>query len=101
MLTAEWANIPAASAQHGVFIRTECRRAGPKWTGTSKMALPCAIGNGPIINQCNLTMRIEIDKITADEISGRVEDPRRDKFDCKTCKVGETEWKDFVWIPKR
>jgi hypothetical protein len=102
LLYAEWVNLPPAMAQGGAYIRTECRRVGAKWVGTSRSYLPCTVGEGPkehIGNWCRLLTRIEIDTIAADRISGRGESLRR--FDCKTCKVLETSWADFVWVPKR
>jgi len=101
-LYAEWVNIPAVAARNQGYIRTECRRVGAKWIGTSRIFLPCTVGEGAkerIANRCHLTMRMEIDSVTPKRIAGRVEDPK--KFDCQTCKVPETVWKSFVWIPKK
>jgi hypothetical protein len=101
-LYAEWANIPAAWVGHGAYIRTECRRLGSKWIGTSRSRLPCMEGSGPkarIVNWCPLVTRTEIDTVAADRISGRGQAIRRS--DCQTCKLLETAWSDFVWTPKR
>ena len=99
--SAEWVNIPPESVKQGAYIRSECRRVGSKWIGTSRIHLPCAAGEGAkehIVNTCRLQLRIEIDSVQADRIVGRGETLKR--FDCKSCKVDETGWGDFVWVPK-
>ena len=99
---AEWVNIPPNLAQREAYIRTECRRVGTKWIGTSQSYLPCAVGQGVeehIANWCHVVTRIEFDAATADRIVGRGEALHR--FDCQRCKILETVWKDFVWVPKR
>ena len=100
-LHAEWVNIPAQAAENGAYIRTTCRRVGEKWIGTSKIFVPCAVAGGPVVNRCHFVMRMEIDRVTENRITGRVEDPKRNKFDCRTCKVAETVWKNFAWVPKQ
>ncbi len=99
---AEWVNIPPELAAHGSFIRTECKRKGSKWVGTSTSFVPCSLGKGPgskIDNWCHLQTKIEIDSITADRISGRGETLK--KFDCQKCKILESGTKDFFWSPKK
>lgn len=99
---AEWVNMPRELAAHGSFIRTECKRQGSKWVGSSASFLPCSLGNGPgskIDNWCHLKTTIEIDSITADRISGRGETLQ--KFDCQKCKILESGTKDFFWTPKK
>ena len=99
---AEWLNIPAAWAGHGAYVRTECRRLGKKWIGTSRSLLPCMQGSGPktrIVNWCPLVTRTEFDSVTADRITGRGQAIRRS--DCESCKLLETAWSDFVWTPKQ
>ena len=101
-LYAEWVNVPPAWAGHGAYIRTECRRLGLKWIGTSRSHLPCMEGSGPkarIVNWCPLVTRTEIDSVTADHITGRGQAIRR--TDCQTCKLLEVAWSDFVWTRKR
>jgi hypothetical protein len=100
-LHADWVNIPTEAAKSGAYIRTTCRLVGDKWVGTSRIYMPCSVERGPVVNRCHLVMRMEIDEITADHIAGRVEDPKRDKFDCKTCNATEKVWKRFVWVPKK
>ena len=100
-LYAEWVNVPAAWAGHGAYIRTECRRLGQKWIGTSRSRLPCMEGSGPkahIVNWCPLVTRTEIDNLTADRITGRGQAIRR--TDCQSCKLLEVAWSDFVWTRK-
>ena len=101
-LYAEWLNIPAAWAGHGAYVRTECRRLGQKWIGTSRSRLPCMEGSGPkarIVNWCPIVTRTEIDSVTPGRITGRGQAIRRS--DCQSCKLLETAWSDFVWRPKR
>ncbi len=98
---AEWVNIPQDSAREGAYIRTACRRQGSKWIGKCHIFLPCAVGHGPIVNRCHLDMGFVIDQISEGRISGRIEDPDLTQFDCKSCNVPKTVWKDFVWVPKR
>lgn len=99
---AEWVNIPPDAAQRGQYIRTECRRAGSKWVGTSSLFMPCSVGTGAkeqIENMCHLTVRIEIDSITPSRITGHGESLR--DFDCRSCKILQTGWAAFVWVPKK
>lgn len=101
-LFAEWTNVPPAWAGNGAYIRTECRRLGLKWIGTSRSRLPCIEGSGPkarIVNWCPLVTRTEIDSVTADRITGRGQAIRHS--DCQTCKLLQTAWSDFVWTRKR
>ena len=101
-LRAEWTNIPQNVASHGGYVRTECKRVGPKWVGTTRSLLPCMGGSGPtarILNWCPLVTRTEIDGIAPDRIAGRAQAIRQS--DCQSCKLLETIWKDFVWTPKK
>ncbi len=98
---AEWVNLPAESVRQGMYIRSECRRVGSKCTGTSHVLLACAVGEGAkqqVVNKCRLVIRFEIESITPARITGRSETLR--KWDCQTCKVSETGWGGFVWVPK-
>ena len=97
---AEWVNIPQDSVREGAYIRTACRRQGFQWIGKCHIFLPCAVGHGPIVNRCHLHMGFVINQMSEDRISGRIEDPDLNQFDCKSCKVPKTVWKDFVWVPK-
>ncbi len=98
---AEWVPGPGAPAQRGAYIRTECRRVGSKWIGTSRSFLPCEVEEkkAHTSNWCHLTTRTEIDTLTPDRIVGRGESLRR--FDCATCKILEAAMSEFVWVPKR
>ena len=98
---AEWVNIPPESVKRGAYIRSECRRVGSKWIGTTRTNLPCAVGEGArerVANICRLQLRIEIDSVQADRIKGHGETLKR--FDCQSCRIDETGWAEFVWIPK-
>ena len=103
-LYAEWVNIPPDLARHGAYVRTECRRLGARWIGTtrSRLRLPCTVVAGPQghpAGWCSLVTRTEINAVTADRITGRAQAPRR--LDCRSCKLLEADWKDFVWVPAR
>lgn len=101
-LRVEWVNIPAALAQRGAYIRTDCRRVGTKWIGTSRIFLPCPVLLGLKERGgkwCHLQTRTEIDAVTQDRITGHTEGLRR--FDCQNCRALETAWREFVWVPKR
>jgi len=99
-LFAEWVSIPAAQADRGAYTRTECQRAGTRWLGTSQSYRPCdTTENGKrITNWCHLVTRIEFDHVDANRITGRGEGLRR--FDCANCKILETVWVNFEWVPK-
>lgn len=99
-LTAEWVNIPPDGAKQGAYIRSECRRVGEKWVGTSQVFLPCALpGDQKATHACHMTLRFEVDSISRDRITGGGESLRQ--FDCQSCKVLETAWAKFVWVPKQ
>ncbi len=99
---AEWSNVPPESAKQGLYIRTECRPAGTKWVGTTQAFLLCPHkeeAGAKKMNGCHITLRFEVDSITPDRITGRGESLRR--WDCDACKVFETGWGNFVWVPKQ
>lgn len=94
--------MPPDVAGHGGYVRTECKRIGSKWIGTTRSLLPCTGGADPgakILNWCPLVTRTEIDSIAPDRITGRAQAIR--SSDCQSCKLLEAVWKDFVWTPKR
>jgi hypothetical protein len=97
---AEWVNIPPALVQGGAYIRSECRRAGTRWVGTSRSHLPCDTMEGTrhVQNWCNLVTGIEIDSMTTDRITGRAEALRR--FDCEHCRILEKVWAKFEWASR-
>ena len=102
LFRAEWVNIPPAAAKQGAYIRTECRRAGSMWQGSSRIKMLFAIPGAPAgkdTKLCSLTVRFEVDSISAEKITGHSEALR--SFDANTCKVQETKWGDFTWIPKK
>src|ERR1700693_3673289 len=97
---AGWVNISPESASHGAYIRTECKRQGSKWVGTSASFVPCSVGTDPkskFENWCHLETKFEIESITADRISGRGEAIKSGGFDCAKCKILDSEMKDFFW----
>jgi hypothetical protein len=96
--TAEWSNIPAQAAKQGAYIRSECRRSGTRWVGTSRMLLPCPLPDGKT-KMCPMLLRFEVDFISSDRITGGAEILR--DFDCGSCEVRKTGWGPFSWVPKR
>jgi len=99
---ADWVNLPPLAAQRGAYIRTVCQRSGSKWVGTSSIFMPCTVGQGKtehIADTCHLTLKIEIESVTKDRITGRGQSLK--KFDCKSCKVIEAGWANFEWVPAR
>ena len=102
VLRAEWVDLSPEMSKQGVYLRTECHRMGSKWVGVSDSRLPCSVGTGAderTIRWCELRTRIEIDSIAPNRITGQAEALKR--VDCRECKVLESGWKDFVWVPKR
>jgi len=99
---AEWVNLPPAAAKQGAYIHTECRRAGPKWVGSSTVNMLFAIPGAPTgkdTKLCSLTVRFEVDSISAEKITGHSESLR--SIDVNACRVQETKWAEFTWIPKK
>ena len=96
---AEWVNIPPEAAKEGAYTRTECRRSGTRWIGTTRFSLPfpCPPPNGKL-KMCPLILRFEVDFISPDRITGGGESLRG--FECSTCEVKETAWRPFSWTPK-
>ena len=102
LFRADWVNVPPSAAKQGASIRTECRRAGDKWVGSSTVKMLFAIPGAPAgkdTKLCSLTVRFEVDSISAEEITGHSE--ALHSFDVNTCRVQETKWGDFTWIPKK
>ena len=99
-LHAEWVNLPLGFAQRGAYIRTECRHVGTRWIGTSQSYLPCETTERGkrVSNWCQLVTKMEFDPAEVNRMTGRGEALRR--FDCAACRVLETVWKDFEWVPK-
>ena len=101
-LYAEWVNVPPDLARGGAYVRTECRRLGSHWIGTtrSRLRLPCSDAAAPKPGAgvwCSLVTRTELDSVANGRISGRGQAPHR--LDCRSCKLLQAEWKDFVWVP--
>jgi hypothetical protein len=97
---AEWVNIPPAARKQGAYIRSECRRAGTKWIGTTRAFLPCALpGPKKETRTCAMTFRFEVDSISPTRIQGAGETLK--DFDCGKCQVLQTGWGKFVWVPEK
>jgi len=99
---AQWVNLPPVSKQHGAYIHTVCEPKGSKWAGTSDIYMPCVVGEGKddkVTNTCHLSLKIEIDSISKDRITGRAQTLK--KFNCAACKVVEAGWADFEWVPAK
>lgn len=102
LFRADWVNVPPSAAKQGAAIRTECRLAGDKWVGSSRVSMLFAIPGAPTgkdIKLCSLTVRFEVTSISAEKITGHSE--ALHSFDVNTCRVQETKWADFTWIPKK
>jgi hypothetical protein len=95
--TAEWTNIPPQAAKQGAYIRSECRRSGSRWIGTSRILLACPLPDGKT-KMCPILLRFEVDFISSDRITGGGEILR--EFDCGACEVRKTGWGPFTWAPK-
>ena len=83
--TAEWVNIPPQAAKQGAYIRSECRRTGSRWIGTSRILLGCPLPDGKT-KMCPMILRFEVDSVSPDRITGGGEILR--DFDCSTCGFG-------------
>ena len=102
LFRAEWVNIPPAAAKQGAYIRTECRRAGAKYVGSSSMNMLFGIPGAPAgkdTKVCHLSVRFEVDSVTPQKITGHSEALR--DFDVNACRVQQTSWREFTWIPKK
>ncbi|MFB3922289.1 MAG: hypothetical protein ACE145_11245 [Terriglobia bacterium] len=101
-LYAVWTNVPADLAKGGAYIRTECRRVGTRWVGSSQTYLPFPCGkdkDGKQIGRwCHLLTKIEFKRVESDRIAGSAEGYL--KFDCEKCAIAESVMKDFEWTPK-
>jgi hypothetical protein len=95
--TAEWSNLSPQAAKQGAYIRSECRRSGTRWIGTSRIFLLCPLPDGKT-KMCPMILRFEVDFISSDRITGGGEILR--DFDCGSCEVRKTGWGPFSWTPK-
>jgi hypothetical protein len=102
LFRADWVNIPPAAAKQGAGIHTECRRTGSKWVGSTSIKMLFAVPGAPQgkdTKLCSLTMRFEVDSVSPEKITGHSE--ALHLFDVNTCRVQETKWGEFTWIPKK
>ncbi len=102
LFRADWVNIPPAAAKQGAYIHTECRQAGTKWVGTSRVYQPVAISKDSAVKEtkmCHLTVRFEVDSITPQKITFHSEAMRN--FDSAKCQLLQTAWVEFTWVPKK
>jgi len=98
---ADWVNIPPAVARQGAYIRTECRRTGSIYVGVSSINMPFAVPGAPSgrTRLCSVNVRFEVDSVSAQKITGHSETLR--DFDVNACRVLETTWGEFAWVPKK
>lgn len=97
---AEWVNIPPADGRQGAYIRTDCRRKGTKWVGSSNanLAFPLRkVRGGKDTKYCKLTFQFEVDSVSTEKITGHSESPK--KIDANKCHMSQTTWGDFTWVP--
>jgi hypothetical protein len=102
LFRAEWVNLPPAAAKQGAYIRTECRRTGSKWVGRTSINMLFDIPGAPAgkdTKMCSLTMRFEVDSISPEKITGHSE--ALHAFDVNSCRVDQTSWGEFTWVPKK
>jgi hypothetical protein len=102
LFRAEWVNIPPVAAKQGAYIRTECRRAGSKYVGVSRLNMLVDIPGAPAgknTKLCSFTVRFEVDSISAEKIAGHGESVH--DFDVNTCRVLQAGWAEFTWVPKK
>jgi hypothetical protein len=102
LFRAEWVNVPPAVAKQGSYIHTECRKAGSKWVGSSRVNMLFAVPGAPAgkdTKLCLVNVRIEVDSISPEKITGHSESLHA--FDVNACRVQETKWSEFTWVPKK
>jgi hypothetical protein len=102
LFRAEWVNVPPEAKKQGVYIRTECRRSGAKWVGTSSINMLFGVPGaaaGKDTKICSLTVRFVVDSVSPTQITGHSESLH--SFDVKTCRVQQTSWAAFTWTPKK
>jgi hypothetical protein len=99
-LYTEWVNLPEHLKNSGVFIRSELKKEGDVWRGTSHSRFSCQYSwRGQLTtNWCSDEVKFEINKISATRIEGWSETPKI--WDCRKCQGKQKESKPFVWIPK-
>ena len=88
-----WVNLPPALQSTAAFVRSELKKSGDKWTGTTSGYVPNS--NGHIEKWCKFESRIEIDKVSENRIEGRAL-----KVNPKNCVAEKQQWDSFIWIPK-
>jgi hypothetical protein len=99
---AEWVNVPSEWAAHGAFMRTECKRQGSMWVGTSLSFMPWSPQKGTkakAAHWCRLETKFEVDAINADSIIGRGENVK--KLDYQKCQILDSGMATFLWTPDR
>ena len=102
LFRAEWVNVPPAAAKQGAHIRTECRHTGNKWVGSSNVSMLVGIPNAPAgkdVKLCSFNVRFEVDAVSPEKITGHSESLH--SFDVNTCRVEQTKWAEFTWVPKK
>lgn len=98
LFRADWVNLPAQAASQGAYVRTQCHREGSKWVGSSDVNLLFKLPRGNGTKLCSFTVRFEVDLITAERIMGHSE--ALSSFDVKSCRIRNTTWGEFTWVPK-
>jgi hypothetical protein len=102
LFRADWVNIPPVAAKQGAHIHTECRKAGNKWVGTSSISMLFGVPGAPAgkdTKLCSLKVRFEVESIAPDKITGHSESLHA--FDVNACRVQETKWAAFTWVPRK
>lgn len=102
LFRAEWMNILESAAKRGAYGRVECRREASKWEGSFSGNMVFAIPGVPTkqaTKLCAFAERIEVDSISLEKITGRIESMA--SFDVNTCGGPPGKWLDFTWVPKK
>ena len=107
----EWVNLPPELQATAAFIRSEMKKVGDRWVGTSRSSLPYGYQSSYMdfwktgqqmgtenVKWCTSEQQFEILKIEETRIEGRAMHAK--SFDVKKCKPGNLEWQPFTWIPK-
>jgi Trypsin-like peptidase domain len=96
----EWVNLPPVLQSTAAFLRSESKKEGDKWVGKVRSLMPYEIKTwaAQTVKWCSLESEFEIDKISESRIEGR--SLNMPSIDVKKCKVTNSEWQSFTWIPK-
>jgi len=93
---SQWVNLPPSLQSTTAFMRSELKKTGNKWSGTSVAYLP--FKDGKSVKWCRVEGEIEIGSVSDSRIEGRSQ--KWESFNAKKCQPESVAWTPFVWIPK-